>query len=588
MKDSTMKRWIYVLVSFTIFVSAIHAGNEYPRDSVILRAMRDELKNNMENLVYADYEKSFFISYTLASIEEIYATSSLGALVYSERDTSKSWTARVMVGNYEINDENYDDYNNIETNEVGIAPLPVENDYYGIRRTFWAVTNNIYKKAALSYKNKISALEQRGLSDTILQIPDFSETPVQKVYEAPITIEQELSQFENLTRALSAAFKSHPEIISSNVTLDAFNARIYFINSEGTESVTTETIFSLVTSAEVIGNYGEPLNNKVNYHVSTFDELPTKEKLLEGIQLLVDNLKALKNAPTLEENYYGPVLFMDQAVAKVLEKSLFSGSNKLVAEREPLVNSPQMKLFYGNPNNSLEDKIDRRIANNDLTIKAYPRMGEFNGVKLLGSFPIDAEGVVPPEELVLVENGILKTLLNDRTPTRKLKISNGHKRFAINYSTVNKETGPGVISVSSSNEMSVEALKAMLIKKVKNEGLDYGILIRPVFKGQANHSLNIYRVYVEDGREELVSSAYLRKLPSNPLRRIMGSSSEKIIVNDFSSSGSMGEKSLARGMMVSYVVPTALLFEESEVINVRKPVASMDPITKSPLHLLME
>lgn len=581
-----MNKNIIVAVLLSLSALSGYAGNLTTSDSIVLSAMRDELKNNMDNLVYSDYQKSFFISYTLATIEEMYATSAFGALLYSDRDTSKSWTARVMVGDYEVNDENYDDYNNIETNEIDIPTLPIEDDYYGIRRTLWAVTNNIYKRAALSYKNKISALEQRGLSDSILQIPDFSKSPKTNIYTPPVTINEDLSTIENLTRELSATFKSHPEIINSNVTVDAFNARIYFINSEGTESVTTEVIFSVSTSAEIIGSHGDVLSNNVNYHVSSLNELPDIETLKHNIELLVANLNKLKEAPTLDENYYGPVLFSDQSVSQVVEKSLFAGNQKLVATREPLVNSPQMKMYYGNPDNSLEDKIDKKIAINDITVKAYPTLKEYNGTKLLGSFEIDAEGVVPPQELILVENGILKTLLNDRTPTRKLKISNGHKRFAVSYSAINKETGPGVISVTSSNKMPYGELKTELMKRAEDEGLDFGIIIRPIFKGGAKQSLNIYKVDVNTGIETLISSAYLKKLPSNPLKRIVGIGEGEIITNNFSSGASMGGRSFSRGMMVSYVVPDALLFEESEIMNVRKPVSSVDPITKSPVELM--
>ena len=563
------------------------AGTLEKSDSIVLNAMRDELSRNMNDLQYADYNKTFFISYTIGKIEEIYVSSSLGALMNSKRDTSKTWAARVMVGDYDINDENYEDYSNIDENEMDPITLPVDDDYLGIRRTLWTVTNYIYKKAGMSYKNKMLALKQNNLNDSVLQIADFARTEQKKIYEPPVKLKVKKSELEDLTRNLSGIFINYPEIIKSAVTVDAFNSRIYFNNSEGTESVTSEVVFTIQVSAILMGNEGEMINNSFAYHVSSFDELPPVDSIKNNIRLLAENLIKLKNASTLEENYYGPVMFTGQVVAEIFEQNLFSGSDRLIAQRDPLINSPQMKMYFGNPEGSIEDKIDKRITSSNLSIFAYPKMKEYNGIKLLGSYEIDAEGVVPPEKLTLVENGILKTLLNDRTPTRKLNTSNGHKRYSISYGGMSKETGPGVISVSSNNSMSYAALKEKLIEYAKMENLKYGILIKPLLTNNSYQTANIYKVWVDNGREELVSSAYFKDLPSNSLKRIIGTSNGQIVYNTFSGSGSLtSSQALSRGLMVTYLVPDAILFEESEIINIRKPVLSTKPITKSPVELL--
>ena len=53
--------------------------------------------------------------------------------------------------------------------------LPLDNDYYGIRRSLWVATDNVYKSAAQTYKNKLLALEKNKMGAEDLPIADFSQ-----------------------------------------------------------------------------------------------------------------------------------------------------------------------------------------------------------------------------------------------------------------------------------------------------------------------------------------------------------------------------------------------------------------------------
>ena len=579
-----MTRMKAILFLITLFAYKMFGANVSCNDSIVMNAMHDELNRNMNELVYENYNKPFFIAYTIADVEEMYVSATLGALVSSNENKNRTWFARVMVGDYEINDENYQDYNNIEGNEIDM-PLPVEYDYYGIRRNLWAVTNRIYKLASLSYKNKISALTQNNLSDTSLQIPDFAKTEIINIYEPDIKINFKKENFEKLAKDISSIYKEYPDIVNSNFSIDFYKARVYYINSEGTETVFSKMVLSVQSAAEITNEDGELISDHISYQVLSPEDLPSNEEIKSDIRLMVKNLDLLKDAPTLEENYYGPVLFIDQAVAGVIEENIFGSDERLIASREPLVNSPQMKMYYGESSNNIEAKIDKRVAASDITIKAYPTLNEYKGTKLIGSFEFDAEGVKPPNEITLVENGILKTLLNGRTPTRKIPNSNGHFRHSLAYSGLTKEIGPGVISVTSAEKYSTEQLKQKLVESAKQEGLKYGIMLKPVKKSNGHQPVNIYRVWVDDGHEELLSSVYVNDLPDNAMKRIIGSTGNEIVYNTFLGNGyGMNvTRSLTRGLMVTYIVPDGMLFEEGEVKFTRKPVVTGKPVVKSPL-----
>src|SRR6185436_20550345 len=111
--------------------------------------------------------------------------------------------------------------------------------------------------------------------------------------------------------------------------------------------------------------------------------------------------------------YSGPVLFIGQAVGEVMASLLFG--------RESLMANNNLDVEKGarfENTSSLENRIGKVIVSESMNVKAKPKLKTFDGVELMGSFEIDDEGVTPPNELTLIEKGVLKTLLNDRSLTK--------------------------------------------------------------------------------------------------------------------------------------------------------------------------
>lgn len=122
-----------------------------------------------------------------------------------------------------------------------------------------------------------------------------------------------------------------------------------------------------------------------------------------------EGLLKLKECPTVEEYYSGPVLFEDYAVADIFSRNLLQPGNLLALRT--LMPSRGM----------LDDQLGRKIIDSRLTIKNYTNMQEYNGIPLAGHYEIDCDGVVPEKELTLVDKGIFKRQLNGRIPTLKAR-----------------------------------------------------------------------------------------------------------------------------------------------------------------------
>ncbi len=579
-------RYKYSLSSTLIFFLMYTGSVGQSSDSVIFSAMRDELKRNIDHLTAESYEKPFFIAYSIADINNTLVNATLGALNGSGTRNYKDWQVRVMVGDYDINDENFN-YDQPQENVFRSSiEMPIDDDYEGIRRSLWLTTNNVYHSAAQTYKTKMDLIDHKQLKESDLQIPDFSRAPVVNIKIPSQSTAVDKEQIEKYTKELSSLFKQFPDIYYSDVTCNIFQSTVYFINSEGTEVKFPYNLSSLTIHAGTMTDDSESIHRKIAYVFNTPDELPDIQLVKNDIQLFLKNLLLLREAERFTEDYNGPVLVLDEAVAKTFENVLFTGRDQLTTNRESLQSSSQMNLYYDKSDNGLESRMNKLILANDLTVTAESPLTEYKGTELLGSFQVDAEGVVPPEKLVLVENGILKTLLNGRTPSRNIPESNGHMRYDYNYGGLAKMVGPGVIKVTSSNPISVKELKDKLIQKAKEEGLEYGIIVKTLEVGSSIKQINIYKISTETREEKLLRSVRIKPPSLNTLKRHQGLSGNLIVHNDILS-GSTGRNSepILSGMPVSFITPDAMLLEDIELESIRKPLTSILPVIENPVGL---
>jgi predicted Zn-dependent protease len=358
-----------------------------------------------------------------------------------------------------------------------------------------------------------------------------------------------LRQLEDLGRELSLIFKDYPAIGSSNVMIRCHHTQYYFLNSEGTETITTDNGATITVNADTRTDDGEVIFDQSFYTALTTDKLPATATLAREIREMAERLVSLRQTRVFKDSYTGPVLFVGPAAVDVFSNSL----------SETLVASKSISSDYA------DAKMGKRILDDRFTVKSTPKLKAFNNIALLGSYDVDDEGVVPPDELVLVEKGLLRNLLNDRTITKEGQVCNGHG------------LGPGVITITPSHGEPIDKLKAQLIEKAREEGLDYALMVRHFSSGSIR-TLNTYTVSLTDGKEELVRSANIRSVNLKALKRVLGVSNEQIVRNV-----DMGGR---YGTSVSIIAPNALLLEEVEVEGSRNnPYPDREVYVENPVKL---
>ena len=578
---TTIKILTILAISMLICRPALKAQTN--TDDIIFKAMNDELNRSITKLSINNYPTPFFVSYQLSDGQYLAVQATLGAIRMSAAIPARAQNVRLMVGNYALNDENFIP-GSLSMGGSGNLPLPLKNDYDAIRRTFWIASDQSYKRAIETYDQKISALKQRDKSDEE-KLDDYSKiTPVSLIIKStPTTYDK--TKWEGVAKDVSGVFKAYTEINNSSVSLALANACVYVTTSEGTKIQIPLSIACLWINANILADDGEPLSDQLIYYALTPEQLPLPDKIKQDIKQMSDNLLALSKAPSIKDSYSGPVIFEGEAVAELCVQKLFK-NNSFIASREPVfaVERPSMGSV-----NKMDDKINQKICSGNITIKETPKLKTFNNTPLIGSFEIDSEGIIPKDELTLVDKGILKTMLNDRIPTNKIKESNGHRRFILNGPMVMAQKAPGVINISYNNGESPKSLRKSILKEAEKNGLEFIYAIRKLeisnpgqnrslstMMGSRNLAVSkpigVYKIMVKTGEEQLVRSAVISEFPITKFKEITSGSKEQIVYNTL----------LNLASQASFIVPQTLVFNDISIERDKSTKAKL-PIVPNPL-----
>ena len=323
----------------------------------------------------------------------------------------------LLVGDAFRNNAHFVDMQTMYSQPGCLGAVPVEDDPAGIRTAFWLASDHQYKAAAETFERKLSALRQQQQSPAWLSTPDLDQAVCSVRNLGPGRSPVDSAHWERTIRELSAVPLRHPGIHSSEVSFHFVRGERYFNNSQKGRVILPVTLAALQVSLKTQADDGTPLADHIVHLARTPGQLPEPARVKQEVAAAAAHLEALRQAAVLDESYDGPVLFEGQAVAELFAQRLFSpGAKGLVAVRKPVFADRQTEAMVRKLPESLEDKLQARILPQGFRVTATPLRETFQNTPLIGAFAVDAQAVVPPAEVVLVEGGILKDLLQGRTP----------------------------------------------------------------------------------------------------------------------------------------------------------------------------
>lgn len=522
-------------------------------DDVLLQALVEELTRSMD-LQLEDLERPYLIQYQVEERATCWLTASYGALTTCQRDARRSFASRVRVGDYDLDNTNF-----AGAYRGGGATLPLDDDRIAIRQAIWRATDRDYKRAVETLTRKKAYLEHKNVQD---RPPDYTRVDPVVHLEPRVDLVFDQDLWAEKVKRLSARFKCFTKIQKSDVRLAIGALNCYIVDSEGTRLRIGDTGVVLTFSAELQADDGMRLSDTYTCGGFSLEDLPSLEHLEADVDELCRSLIEAAAAPILEE-YTGPVLFDEQAAGQVFASLLAPG---LAGRPDPI----------GSQRSYSETALDKRLGKRILpkTFQVYddPIVKRYQDRPLFGWYEYDDEGV-PARRVDLVKDGILKTQVTARAPTKKIPATTGHGRVGRFGSDARAAVAN--LFLSSNDGRTDEELTEALIEACRDEALDFGlrvVALQGVIPGGLADPVFVYKVYVDDPhrkKQERVRGLEFKPVQVRSLRSILAAGRKQYVHNYLAGSGTT-------------VVAPAVLFEELELTRIEEEFDKL-PILESPV-----
>jgi predicted Zn-dependent protease len=560
-----------LLLGGSITAAQAQSGAPAKDGDPLLQALQSEMSRSVTRLRLDDFEAPYFISYRLTDVRSTNYRASYGALTNSGGDRYRALAVDVRVGDYvddntSDDDGFYFDPRDSDSYTYSRRYAPIDNDTAALRQELWLLTDFRYKTALESF------IGERGRRVQKVDKPDrpddFSAAAKVDRLDPIDTLTIDKKRWENIVRVISARFKSQPLIHASDVDFMATAQIRYLLTSEGTRLRTNLHNYSLAISVETRADDGMPISLETVWKSHEASGMPDSSAIAFAADSLAQLLLQLREAPIMEP-YTGPAIIRRGASGVFFHEALGHRLEGHRTRRE-------------SEGHTFKHKMNQRIIPDFLDVYDDPTQKTAAGTELYGNYEYDDEGVAA-RRTPLVEKGILTGFLMCRTPIKDIKTSNGHGRGDMWNEPVSRM---GSLFVTTNSPVTYDALRVRLLEECKSEGKEYGLVFEDIAAGETNTSSYgvqtlrvrprvVKKVYVADGREELVRGVELIGTPLAVLESIQAAGDDPGVFN-----GVCGAES--GWVPVSAIAPSVLVGE----IEVQRMDRNLKrgPILPPPLH----
>ena len=579
---------------FLAFLASTAASSQAPTDNdQTMRAMRDEMARSKSRLELpippsGKPVRPYYVEYRLLDMDVREIVAQFGALVTSTHNRQRLMTVAARVGDYKRDSSNFISEEGFRGFIGPNGTVGIDRDYDSLRQDLWIATDQAFKEAVETYSRKEAYLSSLARPS---DIGDFSRVEAIQHVEPLVGADWSNRNWEQEARETSAALRAFPQIYESRVTYYLVYTTEYLLTSEGTEIRANHSFAAIEAGMNTLADDGMQVNHYYSTYAPRPADLPGVEEVRKQLNVAGSELMGMRVAPTASD-YTGPVLFESRAaaalVAQVLGPSL-SGARPPVAFQavvEQLMSSLGARSDWSG-------KVGARVLPETVNLVDDPSAKDYKGSLLVGGYAIDQEGV-PAEKVTLVSNGKLKGLLMSRRPGSDFEASNGHGRAAFG---IDARPTMSNLFFTSTETVSKDELKKKFLDACRAEKLDYCLVVRQMdnpsisimhqedftellasFGGNAATDrlpLVVYRVYVSDGREELVRGARITGFSPRSLRNIESIGNDDYVYNYMQNQSAgvagtaLGAFGTAQNGVPASVVAPSLLFEEVEVRGAR-------------------
>ncbi len=460
---------------------------------VVLRALREEMDRSKAQLKMENMAAPYYIEYRVTEIDQFEASAVFGALRNQQRNHVRLLRVVVRVGDYK-QDSFYG------AGEGTIDLVPSDDDVFAIRHRIWLATDRAYKAATEALSAKQAALKQLKVDEPV---DDFAKaTPVEAVEPLASFSSTDFTPWIHLLEESSVLYRSDKELENFESQLRFTVENRYFLNSEGTVARSGHARYVISIEGSTQTSDGMLLQRSHADQGNDLKELSTREQFLKTTARILETLKLLRDAPMVDEEYRGPVLFSNDAAATVVTELV-----------EPNVLGKKPKLGENaRTTGKWSSSYKSRVLPDFINVFDDPTISTISGQPLFGNYTLDDEGV-KAQRVSLIEKGQLVSYLIGRQPIRDFPASNGHGRAA---ATAAPSPHPGNLVLQSTDPQPDAGLKSKLIELCKDRDLPYGLYVETM--GPKLEPRLLYRIWTKDAHEELVRGGVFEDLDVRSLR----------------------------------------------------------------------
>jgi TldD protein len=485
----------------------------------VLKAMGDELDRSISELKLNDLDKPYFIQYVVYDDEDFTASSTFGALSRSSQTHQRLVHSQVRVGSYDFDNTGFTGARGGAPSTGVLVQATLDDNYDALRHSLWLATDSAYKSAVETIAQKRAYTDNRTTQED--PVPDFSREKATTITTAKMKMQLDRTKVENQLREWSKIFRDFPAVQTSNVSYHARLNHRYIANSEGTRTLEPQLLIALQANASTQAADGMTVTISLPFSARSFEDMPSTQEVSNAIRQMAKDVTMLRSAPVLDANYSGPALLVGQASTEMFARVL---APNLIEQRGPIGGRGAQST-----GSALLDRMNRPVLPASISVYDDPTQMKAGDKPLIGFYRVDDQGI-PAQRVSLVEDGLLTNLLTSRRPSKDRMQSNGHGRGIPGRETAQISN---FVVKAVKDAKSYEDLKKELMKLAKDERLDYGIMIKQLSGNQGSIGTPVltYKVYVADGREELVRGATAGALTVQSLRHIQAVGSDSYIAN---------------------------------------------------------
>ena len=433
-----------------------------------------------------------------------------------------------------------------------VACVGEKVDANAVRRAIWNTTDNSYKDALNIYAQKQNYYTQHPLPLEYANTNDLILPAATSAHESITADIQDIDmkQLGSLVVELSSVFKNYPHLYDTSVSFDVAQMNTLRITNTGLEVNDSQQVLTMTVDATTQNEDGTPWNDKMVLSYPLSDFLKNKGSLVDRINTFASNLMALRDAPVLDEEYNGPVMFEEMA-------SVYSLTDPVIAAVCASHALQPADDDYGK-------KIGQEIIDKRISAVNYSDRRDYNGVPLMGAYSVDADGVVPEKELLLVENGVLRKQLNNLRPTPFAKNSTGSCRFPVNPGVPSPEISFGSLHIKAVNTTADEKMEKTLLKTAKKAGLKNAYIVS---LPEGCSLMRLYRIDTKTGQRTLMRTDNMVESKQAQLKALVAVSAKEKVVN------------MANSTQNSVIAPRAFIVAESKIARPVLRAATMPAVS---------